>query len=801
MHHDSSNRPARPSVPVVSTLTGNVVKSEGIFNASYLVRQCRQQVDFVGALKTAQSQRLISDGSLVVELGPHPVGTNLLSLCLPDIQLVAVSSLKRGHPDWEIISKCLVTAYTHHQTVDWGRFHDDYLPSLSLVSNLPSYAFEETEYWTPYRRQKTVDALSDDRSSGTTCLQQIEFLGADKRSAVFASKIQEPSLLAAIQGHLVDDVAMCPTSLFIDMAYGAVQTVAASKGAAVELADLQMISPLAVSSDVEQAIRVDANLVEAKASSVEVQITSTIHRNSTQHAACRMQRLVQLQVSILTATPSKNSCYSLTRALFYKLFDSIVEYSAPFRLLENITIDGDAQDAVSKIRICTRDTTTHGSFSLDPFTIDALVHLPGFLLNCDLEKPKEDLHIAKSIGRVLVLDALQAEAGSSPLTCYITVTAQGEDGATFCDTCLFTKSKRPVALISGICLQKISRQIFCVIAGGAGTTARSNSSPNRLMATLSSAPEKPKTTPAADIEAEGVYSAFLRAVAAITGVDINQVKSAESFEVLGVDSHMAMSIITETNNTAGVTLPAASFSNCPTISDAERGLGGSDSGSPSPSEGILTPPSTASSKANSPNKPLFCVAESSGSVAVYLHLPPLPDGTPVYCLESPFAQCPEKYNLSIPNLARAYIASMRTVRPHGPYLTGGYFFGSVLAYETAYQLALMGERVLGLLLMDMYAPPPALQNFGTHRFLGRLPEGPMTNMNRRLMYAGLFKLTDIEMIHLEAVLEAAVPYEALSMPRGFEPIQTHIVWATKGMNYSEHADEHDEGVNGMKAFM
>ncbi|RDW76437.1 uncharacterized protein DSM5745_06429 [Aspergillus mulundensis] len=825
----------KPSIPVVSTLTRNVVKFEGTFNASYLVRQCRQQVDFVGALETARRQGLISNGSIVVEVGPHPVCTSLLSLCLPDTQVVAVPTLKRGHSDWESISKCLAAAYVHHQEVDWEKFHGDYRSCLSVVSSLPSYAFEESEFWTPYQRQRNAEGSKDDGFKGTACLQQIESFSADKRSATFVSKIQEPSLLAAIQGHLVDEVAICPASLFIDMACGAAQIVTAGKGTAVELADLQMISPLVVSSNVEQTIRVNARLEEAKASSVEIQITSTIYGNSTQHAICRvvmhekptaslsiwpqMQRLVQLRVSTLTAAPSNDSCYRLTRALFYKLFDSIVEYSAPFRLLETITIDGDAHDAVSEIRIHTRDAK-HGSFSLDPFTMDALVHLPGFLLNCDFDKPKGDLHIAKSIGRLLVFDSLQAEAGSSPLTCYTTVTAQGEDGATFCDTYLFTKSKRLVALVSGICFQKITRQIFGVITSSSKTTTRSNHSPNHLVTTPSPVPANTTTLSDVDTKAEGVYAVFLRAVATITGVDIEQVKSAESFEALGVDSHMAISIIAETNAAAGVLLPAAFFSNCPTIADAERELEGSASRSSSPSGGIPTPPSTASSdistehvkepmgravllqgNPNSLKKPLFFVAESSGSVAVYLHLPPLPDGTPIYCLESPFAHCPEKNTLSIPEMARAYITTMRTVQPHGPYLIAGYSFGSIFAYETAYQLALVGERVLGLLLMDMYAPPPALPNLGAHRFLGGLPEGPMTNMSNRLVASGLFKLTDIEMTHMEAVLKAAASYEAIPMPRGFEPVQTHIVWANKGINDNEHADEHDTGVTGMKAFM
>ncbi len=58
----------------------------------------------------------------------------------------------------------------------------------------------------------------------------------------------------------------------------------------------------------------------------------------------------------------------------------------------------------------------------------------------------------------------------------------------------------------------------------------------------------------------------------------------------------------------------------------------------------------------------------------------------------------------IPALATHLISEMRSVRPHGPYMLGGYSFGGIVAYEMAQQLLAAGEEVPLLALLDSYCP-------------------------------------------------------------------------------------------------
>jgi thioesterase domain-containing protein/acyl carrier protein len=59
---------------------------------------------------------------------------------------------------------------------------------------------------------------------------------------------------------------------------------------------------------------------------------------------------------------------------------------------------------------------------------------------------------------------------------------------------------------------------------------------------------------------------------------------------------------------------------------------------------------------------------------------------------------------SMEEMAAAYVAAVREVDPHGPYVLGGYSLGGTVALEMAHQLAREGLEVSHLILLDAYAP-------------------------------------------------------------------------------------------------
>ncbi len=103
--------------------------------------------------------------------------------------------------------------------------------------------------------------------------------------------------------------------------------------------------------------------------------------------------------------------------------------------------------------------------------------------------------------------------------------------------------------------------------------------------------------------------------------------------------------------------------------------------------------------------PLFLFHDFAGHVLDYVHLAAgLKDARPVYGLQRCDTPGLHIASLSLPVLAARYIAEIRRIQPHGPYLLGGQCFGGLLAFEAAQQLRRTGGDVQCVILMDTAFP-------------------------------------------------------------------------------------------------
>jgi thioesterase domain-containing protein len=124
-------------------------------------------------------------------------------------------------------------------------------------------------------------------------------------------------------------------------------------------------------------------------------------------------------------------------------------------------------------------------------------------------------------------------------------------------------------------------------------------------------------------------------------------------------------------------------------------------------KGFTAPPDSplAPMKPGGSRRPLFFVHVGSGNVLAYVdlvrHLHP---DQPFYGIQDPHLHSDEPPQLSIEEMASAYIELIREVQPTGPYALGGWSFGGIVAYEMAQQLSRMGEQVSRLFLLDTSAP-------------------------------------------------------------------------------------------------
>ncbi|WP_437671260.1 amino acid adenylation domain-containing protein [Sorangium sp. So ce131] len=81
--------------------------------------------------------------------------------------------------------------------------------------------------------------------------------------------------------------------------------------------------------------------------------------------------------------------------------------------------------------------------------------------------------------------------------------------------------------------------------------------------------------------------------------------------------------------------------------------------------------------------PLFLVHPVGGSVFCYRDLAAELTGFAVHALQSSGFDASEEILTDVPSMARAYVKEIRAVQPSGPYLLGGWSFGSLVAFEMA----------------------------------------------------------------------------------------------------------------------
>ena len=87
---------------------------------------------------------------------------------------------------------------------------------------------------------------------------------------------------------------------------------------------------------------------------------------------------------------------------------------------------------------------------------------------------------------------------------------------------------------------------------------------------------------------------------------------------------------------------------------------------------------------------------------------------------------------SIEAMAAVHLKTVRAVRPHGPYVIGGFCVGGLLAQALAGQLEAQGEKVERLLIIDATARTRRLERF--RRLAGRLGQWRGWNLDRQLYH-------------------------------------------------------------------
>jgi acyl transferase domain-containing protein len=137
-----------------------------------------------------------------------------------------IATADQNEDDWATLSSALARLYNCGLDINWNEVHKEYEPNLRLIE-LPSYAFDLKNYWIQYegdwsivKGDYTKTSVPMPQKFSTTSIHSVEseLVQDGNVTVVFSSNFADPNLRLAVEGHQVNKVGLCPSSLYADMA-------------------------------------------------------------------------------------------------------------------------------------------------------------------------------------------------------------------------------------------------------------------------------------------------------------------------------------------------------------------------------------------------------------------------------------------------------------------------------------------------------------------------------------------------------------------------------------------------------
>ena len=623
---------SKPTIPVASTLKGEIVDREGIFSSNYLVHQARHQVDFQGAIEACKSSGAINDQTLFVECGPAPVCLGMVRSTLGISPAMAIPSIRSDEAScWRTLSKSVANAFSVGVPVNWSDYHQSFEDRLSLV-DLPKYAFDLKDYWLQNEGTGALtksEQVATQPPFSTTCLQRIESenFGKDEASVIFVSDPSEPNLFAAIQGHLVNGVGLCPSSVYADMAFTAARYVYSKMQPsdpvpAMDVSRMEVSHPLVVlptGNSPSQLIRVTATR-KSSSGSIDVNFNSQDGNDFQQHGHCQVSfgngnewidelsrntYLVTSRIASLITAANEGCVHRILRSMVYKLFSRIVVYSEKYHGLQEVLMDSTLNEVFANVKF--QNGAGCGKFTYSPYWIDTIAHLAGFVLNGNVSTPEDTVFISHGWKSMRILAPLSDEklyrshvrmqpVGSHGLMCGDVYVLEGDEVVAICLGLKFQKMKKTL-------LQTLLNQSNKAPSQKNEDGTRHSQAPVLNTALRGSSKVKrafPTATPEAANSQPPLFSRVLNTIAGEVNMDREEFVDNAKFAELGVDSLLSISIISSLKQKLGLDLPASVFAMYPSVVELRDYLG-EGFGEPGARESIVVEDVDDDESENSPD--------------------------------------------------------------------------------------------------------------------------------------------------------------------------------------------------------
>ena len=216
-------------------------------------------------------------------------------------------------------------------------------------------------------------------------------------------------------------------------------------------------------------------------------------------------------------------------------------------------------------------------------------------------------------------------------------------------------------------------------------------------------------------------------IASEMGFEVHEISDTTDLSQLGMDSLMALSVLSALREKTELVLPADLLTANSSIREIEKALDLRSNPKSTPttsqkqkqSEAAISEPTIGNSvtqptryatsvllqgSSKHARKHLWIIPDGGGSATSYVDIPDILAGLAVWGLNSPYMKTPEEYDVGVVGMAASFITEIKRRQPSGPYLLAGWSAGGVIAFEAVNQLTKNGDEVEQLMLIDSPCP-------------------------------------------------------------------------------------------------
>ncbi|KAJ0420671.1 beta-ketoacyl synthase [Aspergillus carlsbadensis] len=585
----------KPSIPLLSPLLSRAVTTAGVVDAKYLARHAREAVNLCGALQAGTTDKLVSDATIFLEVGPHPVMVGLLKANLGPVSVVP--TLQRKTDTWRVISRSLATLYESGYAIQWSEYHRDFRQSLDVL-RLPNYSWDLENYWMQYENDWSLykgDAafLNGVKPAlSTTCVHRLVEEKHDSHEIVVVgeSNLLREDLDPFVRGHRVNGVALCTPSVYAEMALVLGDYIRSSNPRWAEcLVDVQHMDvqrPLAVKSlgsEEPQPLRCRVTFDTAtEKAAVQFYSVTPAGKMLTKHAECSItfprvaealaetqeaanhiqSRMAELRRGIV----DNDRVQKMAGSTGYQLVSSLASYSPEYKGVTEVVMDSENLEAVAKVH-CSKAPAS-GVYRVNPYLVDNFGQPALFVMNAndqaDLEKDVFVNHgwISLHFYKEVSLDTVYHS--------YVKMTGPKEDGMYSGDMVVFEDSE-VVACYRGIKAQKVPRRLMDYIVRmrddtRVGPPLPTNQSRPTVVADKGPIPELQALTPADNADGS-TWPAALKIISEESGVNVADLTADKAFADLGVDSLLSLLCASRFREELGLHYESWIFEAHPTVGE------------------------------------------------------------------------------------------------------------------------------------------------------------------------------------------------------------------------------------------